>query len=217
MHQLITKDYNGFQIEFELIDGQVMANATSMCAAFGKRPSKWLELESTKRYIGALEAKSEFRTLLETRQGGNNSGTWVHERLVLKLAQWLNVDFEIQCDEWIAELLRTGRVEIAPPKTQAEMLLMFAQHNVEQERRMTAIEETVQEVKAHLTTINTDFYSVAGWAALVKKPIPTNQATALGKKAAKLSRESNMPIGSIYDARYGNVGTYHKDILRQVF
>ena len=71
MQELITKSYNGFAIEFELIDGQLMANATAMCAAFDKRPAKWLELEPIKRYIAALEAKSDFRTsFIESRKGG---------------------------------------------------------------------------------------------------------------------------------------------------
>lgn len=113
MSQIQIFDYNQSQIQFEVVNSQVMANATLMCQAFGKKPVKWLELESTKRYLSALEAKSEIRTLVETRQGGVNAGTWVHEKLILKLAQWLDVGFELWCDEKIAELLRTGVVTTA--------------------------------------------------------------------------------------------------------
>jgi hypothetical protein len=232
MQELITKSYNGFEIEFELIDGQLMANATAMCAAFGKRPNDWTNSAGAKRYIKALEAKPEFPVLVETRSGGSNPGTWIHERLILKLAQWLNVDFEIQCDEWIAELLRTGKVELAPPlpQTQGELILMLAQQNVANEKRLAAvehhqvqqqqqvraIEQQVAEVVAKQTTINTDFFTVAGWASLQKKSIPTSTANALGRKAAALSKAQGFDVGKVSDARYGKVNSYHKDVLRQV-
>ena len=106
-------NYGNFQIEFEVINGQVFANATGMCQAFGKRPSHWLELENTKRYIFALqEAVSEKTALVETRNGGANPGTWIHQKLILKLSSWLDVNLEIWCDEKIAELLKTGKVEL---------------------------------------------------------------------------------------------------------
>lgn len=232
MQELIKKDWNGFEIEFELIDGQLMANATAMCAAFGKKPTNWLSLESTKRYVSALEAKSGILTsLVETRTGGagGGGGTWIHERLILKLAAWLNVDFEIKCDEWVAELLRTGQVSLKP-KSSLEVLGEVVQNLIEQDKRLAAVEEyqasqqqqvnrigqQVDEVKAHLTTVNTDFFTVAGWASLQKKSVPTSAANALGRKAAALSKAQGFAIGKVSDARYGAVNSYHKDVLRQV-
>lgn len=106
-------NYNDNSIEFEVINGQVFANATAMCKVFGKTPPKWLGLESTKRYISALEkASTEKRHLVEIKHGGANPGTWIHEKLILKLASWLDVNFELWCDTKIAELLRTGKVEL---------------------------------------------------------------------------------------------------------
>ncbi len=46
--------------------------------------------------------------MVQTRQGGVNAGTWINEKLILKLAQWLDIDFEIWCDERIAELIKKG-------------------------------------------------------------------------------------------------------------
>lgn len=124
MNQLIkTLDYNGKPMQFEVINGQVFANATVMCQAFGKRPVNWLSLTSTKRYMDAIKARSGNLTLVETRQGGENSGTWIHEKLILKLAQWLDIDFEVWCDEKLAELLRTGEVSIKPKKSRQEKYL----------------------------------------------------------------------------------------------
>lgn len=117
MQQLIkVLDYNGKAIQFEIINGQVFANATAMCQAFEKKPADWLRLPTTKKYMDALKAKWENLTLVETRQGGENPGTWIHEKLILKLAQWLSVEFELWCDEKMAELLRTGSVSIINPE-----------------------------------------------------------------------------------------------------
>lgn len=230
MHQLVKKNYNGFEIEFELIDGQLMANATSMCAAFKKRPTKWLELDSTQRYIAALQAEdaakgavSENRTLVETRNGGLNPGTWIREDLILELAGWLNVGFKIQTHKWVAELLRTGSVALDAPKTPAEMLLMFAQQSVEQERRTaaleqrtTGIEQDVAQLKAKTATVPEDYYTVAGWASLQNKSVPISTANALGRKAAALSKAQGYDIGKVSDQRYGRVNSYHVAVLRQV-
>lgn len=115
MQELITKDYNGVPIEFELINGQLTANATSMCAAFGREPYDWLRLITTKRYLDRLEEIRDFPgALVEVRNGRSGAGTWIHERLILRLAQFRDTDFEIQCDKWLAKLLRTGKVELRP-------------------------------------------------------------------------------------------------------
>jgi hypothetical protein len=115
--------YEGSSIQFEVIDGKIMANATLMCEAFDKRANDWLALKSTNKYIEAITRKSGFveNQLVTTKTGGvpgqAAQGTWIHERLILNLARWLDVDFEIWCDEKIAELLRTGKTAL---KTQTE-------------------------------------------------------------------------------------------------
>ncbi|RYC70726.1 KilA-N domain-containing protein [Spirosoma sordidisoli] len=126
-------DYNNTAIEFELIDGELYANATAMCLVKKKRPAAWLQNESTKRYIAALKAKSGILTsLIISRKGGTDAGgtTWIHEKLILKLASWLDVDFEVWCDEKVAELLRTGTatLDISPLSgSDADPLLTFTQ------------------------------------------------------------------------------------------
>lgn len=237
MQELITKSYNGFTIEFELIDGQLMANATAMCAAFDKRPAKWLELEPIKRYIAALEAKSDFRTsFVESRKGGDLSkaaqqGTWIHERLILKLAQWLDVDFEMQCDEWLAELLRTGRVELQRTLSPAELILAQAQQLVDHEHRVNQLEaqqaktnreleqldDKVTMVAAKQNTIENNYFSITGYASLLKRRVTSTDAKELGKQAATISRQRNVKIDKVVDAKYGSVNAYHMDVLKQVF
>lgn len=111
----------------------------------------------------------------------------------------------------------------ALPQTQGELILMLAQQNVANEKRLAAVEseqkqlaQAVAEVKAQVTTVPTDFFTVAGWASLQKKSIPTSTANALGRKAAKLSKDQGFEIGKVTDQRYGAVNSYHRTVLAQV-
>ena len=81
-----------------------MANATLMCQAFSKNVNEWIRLKSVKRYQERLKTKYGKIPYLISTKGGVNGGTWIHERLILKLAQWLDVDFEIWCDSLAASL-----------------------------------------------------------------------------------------------------------------
>ena len=56
---LIVKEYLGSNIEFKMINGNVYANATSMCKPFGKLAKDWLKTAQTQRYISALEQKED--------------------------------------------------------------------------------------------------------------------------------------------------------------
>lgn len=87
-------------------------NATAVATRFGKRPNDWLNQESTKEYIVALAAllKCEPKSLLKTRRGpitsqDGKSGTWMHPRLAVPFARWLDVAFGVWCDEQIYQIL----------------------------------------------------------------------------------------------------------------
>jgi hypothetical protein len=133
MNALQIFQYNGFDIEFESINGQWYANATAMCKPFDREVRKWTALDSVSRYIDALSKRPENGQLkfTITKSGRYNSGTWIHEKLILKLAAWLDVDFEVWCDEKVAELIRTGSVTLKPLTAQEEMLLPFTERPVQ--------------------------------------------------------------------------------------
>ncbi|MDR6419894.1 hypothetical protein J2801_002145 [Paraburkholderia phenoliruptrix] len=102
---VIATDYNGIAVSFT---GDGWFNATAAAARFGKRPVDWLRLPETKRYIAALaDARgiSEKTALISAKR---NSGTWMHPKLAVRFAQWLDVDFAVWCDEQIDHILRGG-------------------------------------------------------------------------------------------------------------
>ena len=94
MNELIVKEFLGNGIEFKVVDGEVYANATSMCKSFNKTPKDWLRTAQTQRYISALEQKANMpNEMVSSIRGGDitEQGTWIHEKLVLRLASWLGL------------------------------------------------------------------------------------------------------------------------------
>ena len=221
MKSLQIYEYKGTQIEFEIINGQVFANATEMCQVFGKTPYEFLRSEKAKRYIDALRKNSEVQ-FIEIRNGGFSPGTWIHEKLILKLAQWLDVEFEIWCDEKMAELIRTGSVSITPLSS-AEMFLQNAQLMVEHEKRIKIVEsrqdkteDRITEIEAKIST-SPSYFTVVGYAVLNKLNLTMSKAKELGKMATNKCKELGLEIEKVKDARFGFVNSYPTIVLREVF
>lgn len=61
---------------------------------------------------------------VRTKSGSpeNGGGTWLHPKLAVRFAQWLDIDFAIWCDEQIDNLIRTNQ---APMPFQDMMRLML--------------------------------------------------------------------------------------------
>jgi hypothetical protein len=209
-------EYKGSPIQFEEVDGKLMANATLMCAAFGKKPADWQRSETAKRYIEAVMGNSliaEDELVIAKRGGSDFQGTWIHEKLILNLARWLNVDFELWCDDRIAELLRTGKTSIQK-LTPAELILQQAQQLVDHERKLDDLDVRVKKIEATQTVVN---HTIMGYANLKRANISYDQAKELGKKATKICKEKNLETGYVPDQRHGQVRSYPKDVLETVF
>lgn len=104
--------YNNSNITFQLENGDVMVNATEMAKAFpNKRINDFVNLKQTKEFIQLLTLKTGI-SVLEIQHGGAYAGTWMHQKLALKFASWLSVDFEIWVYDHIEELLTTGSTSL---------------------------------------------------------------------------------------------------------
>lgn len=95
-----------------------------MCKAFNEKPEHCLRNKSTQKYIDAL-TKTQIWVLTDyqevtSRYGGDENGTWVDQKLILNLAQWLNPVFAIWCNDKISELMRTGTTSI-----QKKLILVY--------------------------------------------------------------------------------------------
>lgn len=126
------------ELDVPFINGTAYINATSVYQKFGKPQSSFstwktdvllpyaqrlLELGKFQKTEIPMSGDNQQVTLddvIITKKGGRagkdsvEQGTWFHPRLGIVFARWLDLDFEIWCDEQIAELLMTGHVELQP-------------------------------------------------------------------------------------------------------
>jgi phage antirepressor YoqD-like protein len=123
MSNLKIYNYEGFPIQFDKVDGKIMANATLMAKAFNKEPGFVFKTRTWKEYeLALMEAKNLRSEDIQSVRNGNNGGSWIHEELVMEFARRLNPRFSIWCNDILAELFRTGSVEL-PKKSEAEQIL----------------------------------------------------------------------------------------------
>ena len=112
MSNVIPFEYKGQPVSFNT-EGWI--NATEIAKRFGKRPVKWLELPSTKSYMKALsralsmgDVRKSDVGLVISKKGGRGQGTWIHPKLAVAFARWLDDDFAVWCDLRIDALLRSS-------------------------------------------------------------------------------------------------------------
>lgn len=102
---LITAEYEGKSYSFRA-DGWF--NATEAAKRYGKEPSDWISQKETQNYIQALDCTYRLGRYVETSRAraDRGGGTWLHPKLAVRFARWLNVHFEIWCDMQIDKILR---------------------------------------------------------------------------------------------------------------
>jgi prophage antirepressor-like protein len=123
----------------------------------------------------------------------------------------------------IPSIRKTGAYSLAnmsPGDYLVEQALRFR----EQERKLAvlAVETAValersRIAEARTAAISDHEFAVTAYAKLQGVRVSKEQATALGRKAAKQSKERGYSIGKTPHARYGHVSVYHEDILNEVF
>ena len=108
--QILNFSFNNTVVSFRA-DG--FLNATAIAKHFGKQPRDYLKTEQTQQYIAALAEylSSKTKILVEENQlvvvknGGNARGTWLHPKLAIHFARWLDPRFAVWCDEQIEHIL----------------------------------------------------------------------------------------------------------------
>lgn len=109
MQQIIHADFGGLLVRFT---DEGWFDATTAAARYGKEPHEWLRLPATRDYLAAVERKYGKIPYLKARRG-RGGGTWMHPKLAVRFAQWLDVDFAVWCDEQIDSLIRDGYARIS--------------------------------------------------------------------------------------------------------
>jgi phage regulator Rha-like protein len=105
--------------------------------------------------------------------------------------------------------------QVQNPVLQALMAQMVELDRVEQQQKVLA--QRLDAIEDRVSTQDSAFYTVLGYSKRVGAFIDNVKASVLGRKATKLSKEREYPMGEASDPRYGKVHTYHVDILQEVF
>ena len=101
------------------------------------------------------------------------------------------------------------------PVAQAQIYLLEEFDRVEQAQQL--LSARVDAVETRLSTQDTTFYTVLGYARKAGAFVDNFRASVLGRKASRLSKERGYPVADVPDPRFGMVHSYHVDILQEVF
>lgn len=146
------------------------------------------------------------------------------EKLALKFASWLSPRFELWVYDRIQELVTTGetRLKGIPPSGFAATLRLLAEQwekqeqiNKDMRKELYKTAQRLDKLESKIISVDDHYYTIAGYCNLKKIPCPLHLAKEWSKAAATLSRQKNIPTGTAHDARYGQVRTYHEEVLKE--
>ena len=119
----LIKSFGGVAVSF---NQNGFLNATAIASHFGKAPKDYLKSEQTQQYVAALAESLSERTKILTDKnqlvivkGGsskNGGGTWLHPKLAIHFARWLDPRFAVWCDEQIEQIL-SGSLKLSQTTT----------------------------------------------------------------------------------------------------
>ena len=126
INEQTVKTYNDFDVVFT---DDAYVSVTPIAKKFNKKTADYLKLAKTQEYIKALVQKLSVEgnpvteeTLVFIVQSGvpQNQGTWLHPKLVIDFARWLNPEFALWCDEQIENILKSKQTAFKMPATLIE-------------------------------------------------------------------------------------------------
>lgn len=152
--------------------------------------------------------------------GGAQNLTVINESGVYALVFGSKLESAKKFKHWITsevlpQIRKTGSYAMA--KSPTELIVLMAQELDKQAKAVEEVKADMKRLEAKITTIPSEYYTIAGYANLKGKKIDVTRANQLGRYAANLSRKYGYDIGRVSDPRYGSVNSYHMDVLRDVF
>lgn len=81
--------YGSFKIVVMTSNGYI--NATKLCKDYNKKLDNWLHNESSKKIIYDLRFGTKIKPMIKITSGNPDiRGTYVHQTLIVHIAQWVN-------------------------------------------------------------------------------------------------------------------------------
>ena len=159
---LKTVNFNGISVSFTE-NGYL--NATKIAKHYGKQVRDYLINNRTKDYIRALDehlseavkTASEQNQLVIIVKGGksNEQGTWLHPKLAIDFARWLNPRFAVWCDMQIEQMFMSSAQSLTAQITETTITLKHFDDNLSHAGRYLAThgKQTKPRLKAKLNEL----------------------------------------------------------------
>lgn len=220
-------DYQDTPVTFRE-DGYL--NASAVASRFGKRTENYLRTDRTKAYIEALadvmgvtpKSVTEENQIVIVIQGGEptEQGTWLHPKLAVDFARWLDARFAVWCDEKIRELLETGHTSIASPTPtaadEARRMRAEAQLINARTRQALAVNKLTERMVPFLSQPAVEALTVTNAERLLGTTIdyrprtrPLFSATEIGERLGI----SNQKVGRLANLHNLKTDTYGMTVL----
>lgn len=152
-------NYNGNDITFADDKGNVYINMSQVAKSFpNKNLTTILKSKEINDYVSIFSKLKKFSLadLVIIIRGGTNSGTWVHSKIAIRIAQKLSPEFAIWVDNNIEELLTKGHVSlpnfndpVAAARAWADEMerRKLAEAKIEEDRPKVVFAETALKVR----------------------------------------------------------------------
>lgn len=186
--------------------------AADVCAALGITNEQTRRLDDDEKGLHSIQTPGGTQSVVIVNESGLYSlvlGSRKPEAKAFK--RWVTHEvlpalrktgtYSLQASDPLAALEQT----VAALRWQANQLKEHDNRIARIEARQTAMEN------------GAGYFTILAYARLYGHHISLETARALGVKAARLSRERGYDVGKAPDQRHGEVGTYHEDILAEVF
>lgn len=208
----------GELLPIEENNGRRAVNARLLHGFLGSKQqfTDWIN-NRIKKY-GFVENKDYqvFRNFMKNPEGGRPSDEYA---LSIGMAKELSMventargrearQYFIACEE----KANSSQIQLSD----AEIILKMAQMNVENERRMKALELELKEIKERTTT-DIGRSTVVAYVTRHNISLDVKKYGAMGRKASTLCKKRNLPTGKVNDPRWGTVSVYPDDVLDEIF
>lgn len=207
-----TISFNQFSVSFQE-NGYL--NATAIAEQYDKRVGNYLRNERTQEYIAALNERlfnPETRNrvtaenqLVIIRKGGNDKksqGTWLHPKLAVDFARWLNPKFAVWCDEQIEALLNTvsDGIKTVTPKPPRALPNGLTGEQIEAVKKLhnALTKSAPKEAQARI--------AITLWSAVKSKfgcsykEVPAEQFPEVLSVMSRVAVENGVLYGEVLDA-----------------
>lgn len=110
------------------------------------------------------------------------------------------------------EILAQMALRLVELEKNEARLAMLEEHAHKEHQRANRLENNIRR-----TITDTNHFTIIGYANLNGIDLSKYHTGTLGRKATKLSKDRGYIVTSVPDSKYGKIGVYHKEIIKEVF